>query len=122
MSIYDDRLTALEKTLALFQRDEMISRDELNRNTTMLLGMVSTEQLNIKEVKVRLLTIDDRLSSVDQRMESHFETLEKQLKSVEQHSEQRFTSLESRFDRLENQFEQVLQQLASLTTKLDQEK
>lgn len=73
MSTYEDRLTTFEKTLALLQKRAGSSIDELNRNATMLLGMVSSQQMDIKEIKISQITVEERLDTMDQRL-SRLET------------------------------------------------
>jgi hypothetical protein len=135
MSI-DDRVTALEQGLRGVQTDFLVHLSENNRhmitlnkvitqqeansrdldhNLGMLLGVVSGQETDVKEMKARLFSLDDQVGSIDQRMESHFETLEKQLRGVDQRFDQRLVALENKFD-------QVLQQLALISMKLDQGK
>lgn len=68
MSTYEDRLSTLEKTLAVLQKRSGASVDELNRNATMLLGMVSSQQMDIKEIKISLITVEEKLDIMDQRL------------------------------------------------------
>lgn len=106
----EERLTTLEKTVALLQkRSSEADIQELNRNVTMLLGIVSSQQLDIKEIKINQVTVEERLDTMSQRMESGFVTVEKRL-----------VALEGRFGALEEKFDQMLHMLTSLTTKPNQ--
>ena len=106
----EERLTTLEKTVALLQkRSSEADIQELNRNVTMLLGIVSSQQLDIKEIKINQVTVEERLDTMSQRMESGFVTVEKRL-----------VALEGRFGTLEEKFDQMLHMLTSLTTKPNQ--
>lgn len=105
MATYDERLSALEHTLTALQRDEAISRDELNRNETMLLGMVTAQQLDIKEIKIRLRSIDDRLDNVDGRLDT---------------IDGRLNTIDRRLISMEGKFEQVVQMLTILTRKTNE--
>ena len=107
----EERLTTLEKTVALLQkRSSEADIQELNRNVTMLLGIVSSQQLDIKEIKISQITVEEHLDTMSQRMESGFEVIDKRL-----------GALESRFGTLEKKFDQMLHLLTTLTTKPDQE-
>jgi len=102
MATSEERLTTLEKTVALLQKSSSTSVQELNRNVTMLLGIVSSQQLDIKEIKISLITVEERLDSLNQRIESGFETVGKRLET-----------LENRFEIQEQKFDQILQLLTS---------
>ena len=107
----EERLPTLEKTVALLQkRSSEADIQELNRNVTMLLGIVSSQQLDIKEIKISQITVEEHLDTMSQRMESGFEVIDKRL-----------GALESRFGTLEKKFDQMLHLLTTLTTKPDQE-
>ncbi|EFH86388.1 hypothetical protein [Ktedonobacter racemifer] len=98
MSTYEDRLDALEQKVADIQLERLYERKvaaqstsseqsydarQINHRLTMLLGVTTTQEEDLREVKKRLIALDDRLSGVDQRMESHFEALEKRLSGLE---------------------------------------
>ena len=83
MPTSEERLTTLEKTVALLQKSSSTSIQESNRNVTMLLGIVSSQQLDIKEIKISQISVEERMDSMSQRMESGFETLEKRMGALE---------------------------------------
>ena len=137
MPTQEERLTTLEKTVALLQKSSSTGIQELNRNVTMLLGIVSSQQLDIKEIKISQITVEDRLDTMDRRMESGFETLEKRLGGLEsgfetleqrlgglesgfETLENRLGGLESRFETLEKKADQMLSLLTTLTTRPEQ--
>src|SRR6266571_5739123 len=97
MPTSEERLTTLEKTVALLQKSSSGGIQELNRNVTMLLGMISSQQLDIKEIKISQIDVEERLNNMSQRMESGFETLEKRLGAVES----RLDAHTGRFDHIE---------------------
>ena len=105
MATSEERLSTLEKTVALLQKSSSTSIQELNRNVTMLLGIVSSQQLDIKEIKISLITVEERLDTLNQHIESGFETVAKRLET-----------LEGRFEIQEKKFDQMLQ---LLTTRLE---
>jgi hypothetical protein len=61
MPTQEERLTTLEQTVALLRKRSGAEIQDLNRNVTMLLGIASGQELDIKEMKVSLVTIEDRL-------------------------------------------------------------
>lgn len=106
MATSEERLTTLEKTVALLQKSSSTGIQELNRNVTMLLGMASSQQLDIKEIKISLITVEERLDTMSQRIESGFETVGK-----------RMETLEGRFEIQEKKFDHMLHLLTMLTKK-----
>ena len=103
MPTQEERFTALEQTLAFLQRKSGVEIQDLNRNVTMLLGVASGQELDIKEIKISLVTIRDRLDVVEQR-----------LGAIEQR-------LESRFETVDKKFDQMLSLLTTFTAKPEQE-
>jgi chromosome segregation ATPase len=122
MSI-EERIIVLEQGLADTQRDFLVHLGEINRsmatlnkvvtsqelnnreinhNVTMLPGVASGQERDIKAMKNDLGIIRERVEHIDQRIDR----VDRRLEGIEQ----RFTSLEEKF-------EQVLQQLATLTAK-----
>ena len=110
MPTQEERFTALEQTLAFLQRRSGVEIQDLNRNVTMLLGVASGQELDIKEIKISLVTIRDRLDVVEQRLG----TIEQHLDVVEQR-------LESRFETVDKKFDQMLSLLTTFTAKPEQE-
>jgi uncharacterized coiled-coil protein SlyX len=106
MATSEERLTTLEKTVALLQKSSSTGIQELNRNVTMLLGIASSQQLDIKEIKISLITVEERLDTMSQHIESGFESVGK-----------RMETLEGRFEIQEKKFDQMLHLLTGLTKK-----
>ena len=107
----EERLTTLEKTVALLpKRSSEADIQELNRNVTMLPGIVSSQQLDIKEIKISLVTVEGRLDTV----EEHLGNIEQRLNTLEHRVETGFGTSEKKLD-------QVLQLITTLTIRLDQE-
>ena len=92
MPTQEERLSALEK----FQKVAAAHIRETEENTTILLGVIREQGRDIKRMVQHLETIDDRLDTLEQHMESRFGTLEKK-------------------------FDQMLHLLTTLTAKPDQE-
>lgn len=62
MPTQEERLTTLEQTIALLRKRSSTEIQDLNRNVTMLLGIASGQELDIKEIKVSLATIEEHLN------------------------------------------------------------
>ena len=69
MPTQEERLTTLERTVALLQKRSSAEIQDLNRNVTMLLGMISGQELDIKEIKIGLVTLDEKADALDGRIE-----------------------------------------------------
>ena len=127
MPTQEERLLALEQTQTKF--GEAIS--DLNQYVTIMTGIMSRQEWDIREIKTNLRSIDGRLNSFENR----FSSLESRFGSFEG----RFSSLEGRFEaqehRIENfeqsvnnrveaqdkKLDQILLLLTTLTPKSDQE-
>jgi len=98
--LYDERKAA-ERTPS----EQAYNYTEINQNLTILLGIASGQEQDIKLMQGDLDIIRERITSLEGKVEQGFTSLEGKV-------EQGFTSLEGKF-------EQVLQHLAALTTKLE---
>ena len=81
MPTQEERLTALEEAQAKFGE----AVNDLNHHVTMLIGVASREEWDIREMKSSLRAIDGRMGSLEGRMgslEDRFETQEKKLDQV----------------------------------------
>jgi len=63
MPTQEERFTTLEQTVALLQKRSSTEVQDLNRNVTMLLGIASGQELDIKEVKIKLATMGEQLDT-----------------------------------------------------------
>jgi hypothetical protein len=96
MPTQEERLIALEQTFAIFRKETATHIRKVDENTTIMLVIIRDQGRDIKRIVQHLETIDERLITLEQRLESRFETSEKKL-------------------------DQVLHLLTTLTTKPDQE-
>ena len=81
MPTQEERLTALEQSQAKF--GEAIN--DLHHHVTILIGVASREEWDIRELKGSFRAIDGRMGSLEGRMgslEGRFETQEKKLDQV----------------------------------------
>jgi len=53
-------MRVLEQTVALLQKKSSANIQDLNRNVTMLLGIASGQELDIKEIKIKLATMSEQ--------------------------------------------------------------
>ena len=131
MSTYDERLTAVEQTITSLRQDflqaimdhtrsmttlnKVVLQQEQNmrdadHEITILTGVISAQGRDIKEMKNRLESFDQRFASLEGRFDQRFASLEERFN-------QRFASLEERFNQrftsLDGKLEQVVQLLTS---------
>jgi flagellar capping protein FliD len=127
VATHDDRFSTLEKTVTLLQRQSGSSIQELNRNTTMLLGVVSSQQLDIKEIKISQIITEERLGSIDQRitgleekMDQRFAQVDQRITGLEEKMDQRFAQVDQRITGLEEKMDQRFEQVDQRFEKMDQ--
>jgi len=88
-------------------QQEQNTRDA-NHEITILTGVISAQGRDIKEMKNRLESFDQRFVSLEERFDQRFVSLEERF-------DQRFASLEERFNQrfasLDGKLEQVVQLL-----------
>ncbi|MEO7021247.1 MAG: hypothetical protein ABI234_13910 [Ktedonobacteraceae bacterium] len=68
MPTQEERLATLEQTVALLQKRSSADMQDLNRNVTMLLGIASGQELDIKEIKIKLDTQTTLLNEILARL------------------------------------------------------
>ena len=114
MSTYDERLTAVEQTITSLRQDflqaimdhtrsmttlnKVVLQQEQNmrdadHEITILTGVISTQGRDIKEMKNRLESFDQRFTSLEERFDQRFTSLEERF-------DQRFVSLEGKLEQL----------------------
>ena len=123
MPTVEDRMAVLERKVAAMELERLYEQrkaeentpaertynlGEINQNITILLGIASSQEKDIKTIKNDLAvlkeSIDQRFDAVEQR----FVEVDRRFDAIEQH----FTSQDAKFD-------QVLQQLTILNAKLE---
>jgi uncharacterized coiled-coil protein SlyX len=112
MPTQEERLTALEQAQAKF--GEAVG--DLNHHVTILIGVVSREEWDIREMKISLRAIEGRLGTLEGSMgalEGRLGTLEGSMGALEG----RMGSLEGRFVTQEKKLDQVLLLLNTFTPK-----
>src|SRR5437016_9181508 len=107
MPTQEERLTALEQAQAKFGE----AVNDLNHHVTMLIGVVSREEWDIREMKGSLRAIDGRLGS----LEGHLGSLDGRLGSLEG----RLGSLDGRLGSLEGHLGSLDGRLGSLEGRVE---
>lgn len=100
MPTQEERLSTLEQTVTVLNKG---IRD-IHHNETILLGLVSEQGKDIREMKVGLGALNERLDEFEQSVTNRFDTLEGRFDTLEQGVNSRFETLEGRFDTLEGRF------------------
>lgn len=86
MPTQEERLTTLEQTVALLRKRSSSEIQDLNRNVTMLLGIASGQELDIKEMKVSLVTIEDRQDEHTMLLNEHTGILNEHTAILNEHT------------------------------------
>src|SRR5947209_5639880 len=90
----------------------------LEENITILLGIASRQERDIKSIQVGVMSLDRRFDALEGRlygMDHRLSTLEKRFDTLEQ-------GVDSRFEENGKKLDQILLLLNTLTPKSDQEK
>src|SRR5215472_420860 len=111
MPAQEERLSTVEQTVTGLGKG---IRD-IYHNETILLGLVSEQGKDIREMKISLGVLNERLDAFEQSVDNHFGTLESRLNSFEQDVNDRFESQDQKLD-------QVLLLLNTLIPKSEQDK
>jgi hypothetical protein len=107
MPTSEERLTLLEQAFATFQKETATHIRDVEENTTILLGIVQSQGLDVKRAVQRLGVVEEHLSTLEQHMESRFETVNSRLDAhtalLNEHT--------GRFDHIETLLAQILGRL-----------
>jgi len=96
MPTQEERLAALEQKFANFQQETAKNIQEIEENTTIMLGVIRSQGRDIRKIFERLETIDN-----------HLETIDNHLNTIDQ-----------RLDRLETKFDEHTGLLTQILTRL----
>ena len=77
MPTQEERLSALEQTVAAFSRD---IRD-ISHNETILLGMAMKQQEQTREIRSNLASLSEHLDTFEQSVNGRFDTFEQSVNS-----------------------------------------
>ena len=118
MPTQEERLSTLEQTVTVLSKG---IRD-INHNETILLGLVSEQGKDIREMKVSLGALNERLDVFEQSVTNRFDTLEGRFDTLEQSVNSRFEGQDKRFEGQDKKLDQVLLLLNTLIPRPEQEK
>jgi len=116
MPTQEERLSTVEQTVTVLGKG---IRD-IHYNETILLGLVSEQGKDIREMKISLGVLNERLDAFEQGVDNRFGALDSRLNSFEQGVDNRFGALENRFGALENRFGALENRFEEQDKKLDQ--
>ena len=103
----------MEQTVAVHGK----SIEDLNYNATVLLGVISEQGKDIREIKVGLAVVNERLSAFERNVNNRFEKLENRFETLENRFGTLEQSVSSRFETQDKKLEQILLLLNTLTPK-----
>ena len=137
----EDRLGRLEMKVASMELEHLYEQrqaaestpskqaynfEELNHNTTILLGIASGQERAIKAMQVNVESIKNRTEQIDANVISLSVKVDKRFVALEEKFDKRFvalegrmTSLEGRFDALEHRFDALEHRFDALEHRFD---
>jgi hypothetical protein len=107
MPTQDERLSTVEQSVAVLRKGIA----DLHQNETILLGVMAEQGKDIREMKVSLAVLNDRVGAFEQGVHGRFEVLEGHLGSFEQSVNTRFGEQDTKLDDLGRLLLQVLDRL-----------
>ena len=120
MSTYDERLTAVEQTITSLRQDFLQAIMDHTRSMTTLNKVVLQQEQNMRDADHEITILTGVISAQGRdikEMKNRLESFDQRFTSLEERFDQRFTSLEERFDQrfvsLEGKLEQVVQLLTT---------
>lgn len=86
----EERLSTVEQSVAVLRKGLV----DIHHNETILLGVMAEQGKDIREMKVSLAALNERVGAFEQGMHDRFEVLEGRLGPFEQGVRDRFEALE----------------------------
>ncbi len=71
MPTQEERLTTLEKTFTTFQKETAARTQEIEENTTIMLGVMRSQGRDIRKIFERLETIETKLETMETKLDGH---------------------------------------------------
>ncbi len=107
MATIEERLTLLEQNM-----------HDINHNETILLGLAMKQGEHLREVRLNLVSLSERVDTFERNVNSRFDAVDSRIDAVdsrvdtfERNVNIRFDAVDSRFDRLEALLTQVIARL-----------
>ncbi|TMD64807.1 MAG: hypothetical protein E6I97_24740 [Chloroflexi bacterium] len=120
MSTYDERLTAVEQTITSLRQDFLQAIMDHTRSMTTLNKVVLQQEQNMRDADHEITILTGVISAQGRdikEMKNRLESFDQRFTSLEERFDQRFTSSEEKFDQrfasLEGKLEQVVQLLTT---------
>ena len=90
MSTQEERLSNVEQSVIVLRK----GLDDIHHNETILLGVMAEQGKDIREMKVNLAVLNERVGAFEQGVHDRFEVLEGRLGPFEQGVRDRFEALD----------------------------
>ena len=120
MSTYDERLTIVEQTITSLRQDFLQAIMDHTRSMTTLNKVVLQQEQNMRDADHEITILTGVISAQGRdikEMKNRLESFDQRFTSLEEHFDRRFTSSEEKFDQrfasLEGKLEQVVQLLTT---------
>lgn len=107
MPTQEERLSTVEQSVVVLRKGIA----DIQHNETVLLGVMAEQGKDIREMKVSLAVLNERVGAFEQGVHDHFEVLEAHLGSFEQSVNTRFGEQDKKLDDLGRLLLQVLDHL-----------
>ena len=89
MPTQDERLSSVEQSVAVLRKGIA----DLHQNETIMLGVMAEQGKDIREMKVSLAALNERVGAFEQGVQDRFDVLEGRLDPFEQSVRERFEAL-----------------------------
>jgi hypothetical protein len=107
MPTQEERLSTVEQYVAVLRKGFA----DIHHNETMLLGVMAEQGKDIREMKVSLAVLNERVGAFEEGVHDRFETLEGHLGSFEQGVTTRFGEQDKKLDDVGRLLLQILDRL-----------
>ena len=107
MPTQEERLSTVEQSVVVLRKGIA----DIHHNETILLGVMAEQGKDIREMKVSLTVLNDRVDAFEQGVHARFEALEGHLGTIEQSMTTRFGEQDKKLDDLGRLLLQVLDRL-----------
>jgi DNA repair ATPase RecN len=110
MGTQEERVTTLEQTFATFRKETATRTQEIEENTTIMLGVMRSQGRDIRRIFESLETINQRVEALHQGVEA----LHQRVETLHQGQE----TLHQRLDRLETKSDEQTTLLTQILARL----
>ena len=97
MPTHEERLSTVEQSMAVMRKGIV----DIHHNETILLGVMAEQGKDIREMKVSLAALNERVGAFEQGVQDRFDVLEGRLDPFEQGVRDRFVALEGHLGNFE---------------------